>query len=48
MFMPKSRFNNGLKYVFARIDVFSKNADMHDTVERQRTNNDDKNIWKYI
>jgi hypothetical protein len=28
IYMPKSWFNNGFKYIFACIDVFSKKADM--------------------
>ena len=37
--MPKSWFNNGFKYIFACIDVFSKKS-RYDTFKRQRTNND--------
>ncbi len=28
IYMAKSRFNNGFKYIFACVDVFSKKADM--------------------
>jgi hypothetical protein len=41
IYMPKSWFDNGYKYIFACIDVFSKKADM---IPRQRTNNKNKSI----
>jgi transposase InsO family protein len=35
--MPKSWFNNGFKYIFACIDVFSKKADMIPLKDREQT-----------
>jgi len=35
--MPKSWFNNGYKYIFACIDVFSKKADMVPLKDREQT-----------
>ena len=35
--MPKSWFNNGFKYIFACVDVFSKKADMIPLKDREQT-----------
>jgi hypothetical protein len=35
--MPESWFNNGFKYIFACIDVFSKKADMIPLKDREQT-----------
>ncbi len=35
--MPKSCFNNGFKYIFACIHVFSKKADMIPLKDREQT-----------
>ena len=37
IYMPKSWFNNGFKYIFACIDVFSKKADMIPLKDREQT-----------
>ncbi len=37
IYMPKSWFNNGFKYIFACIDVFSKKADMIPLKDRKQT-----------
>ena len=37
IYMPKSWFNNGYKYIFACIDVFSKKADMIPLKDREQT-----------
>ncbi len=36
-YVPKSWFNNGFKYLFACIDVFSKKADMIPLKDREQT-----------
>ena len=43
IYMPKSWFNNGFKYIFACVDVFSKKS-RYDTIKGQRTNNNYKSI----
>ena len=43
IYMPKSWFNNGFKYIFACVDVFSKKS-RHDSIKGQRTNNNNKGI----
>ena len=43
IYMPKSWFNNGYKYIFCCMDVFSKKS-RYDTIKRQRTNNNNKSI----
>ena len=35
--MPKSWFNNGFKYIFACVDVFSKKAEMIPLKDREQT-----------
>ncbi len=35
--MPKSWFNNGFKYIFACVDVFSKKADMIPLKDKEQT-----------
>ena len=37
VYMPKSWFNNGFKYIFCCIDVFSKKADMIPLKDREQT-----------
>jgi len=37
IYMPKSWFNNGFKYIFASVDVFSKKADMIPLKDREQT-----------
>ena len=37
IYMPKSWFNNGYKYIFACVDVFSKKADMIPLKDREQT-----------
>ena len=37
VYMPKSWFNNGYKYIFCCIDVFSKKADMIPLKDREQT-----------
>jgi transposase InsO family protein len=37
IYMPKSWFNNGFKYIFACVDVFSKKADMIPLKDREQT-----------
>ena len=37
IYMPKSWFNNGFKYIFCCIDVFSKKADMIPLKDREQT-----------
>ena len=37
IYMPKSWFNSGYKYIFACVDVFSKKADMIPMKERDST-----------
>ncbi len=36
IYMPKSWFNNGFKYIFACVDVFSKKADMIPLKDREK------------
>ncbi len=35
--MPESWFNNGFKYIFCRVDIFSKMADMIPLKDREQT-----------
>ena len=37
VYMPKSWFNNGFKYIFCCVDVFSKKADMIPLKDREQT-----------
>ena len=37
IYMPKSWFNNGYKYIFACVDTFSKKADMIPLKDREQT-----------
>ena len=37
IYMPKSWFNNGFKYIFACVDTFSKKADMIPLKDREQT-----------
>ena len=37
IYMPKSWFNNGFKYIFACVDVFSKKADMIPLKDREQS-----------
>ena len=37
IYMDKSWFNNGFKYIFACVDVFSKKADMIPLKDREQT-----------
>ncbi len=37
IYMPKSWFNNGLKYILASVDVFSKKAYMKPLNDREQT-----------
>ncbi len=37
VYVPKSWFNNGFKYIFCCVDVFSKKADMIPLKDRKQT-----------